>query len=184
MPFAIELILDSQSSAIVTSVWLTLAVEGLGTVLTGRPHVTLSDCQEIDVPLAKENVKAFAQTYAPSPVQFGSFGTFANETSVVFLAPVVTQSLVAAHADFWNSFAGCVAESRHFYHPENWIPHCTLGQGLMPEQVPRAIAISQAIDLPLFGCFEAISIVEFPALIDLGTWPLVGTHPLSGASTP
>jgi 2'-5' RNA ligase len=140
--------------------------------------VTLSDCEEIDMPLAQENVQAFARAYAPSPVQFGSVGTFANETSVVFLAPVVTQALVAAHADFWNTFTGCVAESRHFYHPENWIPHCTLGLGLTPEQVPHAIVLGQAIDLPLFGQFEAIGIVEFPALIDHGTWPLKGMLPL------
>jgi 2'-5' RNA ligase len=178
MPFAIELILDSRSAAIVTSVWAALAAEGIGTTLTGRPHVTLSDCEEIDLPLVKENVQAFAQTYAPSPVQFGSVGTFANETSVVFLAPVATPALVEAHADFWVSFTGCQTESRHFYRPENWIPHCTLGLGLTPEQVPRAIALGQAIELPLFGCFEAISIVEFPALIDHGTWPLEGLKPL------
>lgn len=177
MPFAIELFLDARSSTIVRSVWSRFAQEGLGAVLQGRPHVTLTACDDIDLSITQSALREFAVTYAPSPVQFGSIGTFSNGTSVVFLAPVVTARLAAVHAEFCDTFQRRLAVPWDHYRPENWIPHCTLAQELDTADVPAAIDICQQIELPFFGTFEAIGIVEFPALIEHGTYLLTGNTP-------
>jgi len=56
----------------------------------------------------------------------------------LFLGVTVTADLLAFHAGMHAALAGQPVEHWPYYLPGNWVPHCTLAEGLDKMQAARA----------------------------------------------
>lgn len=126
-----------------------------------RPHVTLGACAELDIARC-EAVLLDLASVPPIACRFDSLGAFISDPAVVFAAPVVTTGLLALHDRFHDRFGQIASEQSSFYLPGQWVPHCTLAEGLPLAILPEAIRIASTMALPLIATFTAIEIVEIP----------------------
>ena len=97
--------------------------------------------------------------WTPLPVVLAGFGVFPGPPPVVWVAPVVTASLLERHAELCEAVAafGLHGHSR----PGHWVPHITLCQGAA--SAARAIeVVSPLWNGPVTARFERIEIVRFP----------------------
>ena len=170
MAFAIEFFLDEASVDRVREVWTQMTAEGFVVAMEGRPHITLGIWDEIDIEKSQTWLRDYATTVKPFEVRFASVGYFANDLTVVFLAPVVTAHLLDLQVGFQNEFRGQVGEAWSNFRPGWWVPHCTLAQGIERESFSEAMTLSREIELPFDAVLESIGIVEFPALNEHGTF--------------
>jgi hypothetical protein len=100
---------------------------------------------------------------------FGSVGIFLGERSVLFLAPVVTEPLLALHRRVDEHIQGLALPMFELYRPGRWVPHCTLAMDLAPPELEVALRIAAAFPLPLTATIATIYVREYPAPMDRDT---------------
>jgi 2'-5' RNA ligase len=175
MPFAIELSLDDETEAVVRGLWQALAAAGIADWQPGsaaRPHVTLAVYDALDVPAMSSVLAGIAATIEPLPITFASYGCFPTEPAVVFLAPVLTQALLSAHARVQAALASAAAAAWTHYLPEHWVPHCTLAMELPVERIAPAIDLCRRVPLPLSGRLNRLGLVEFRPVVERAVFRL------------
>jgi len=121
---ALILCFDEASEQRVQDYW-----QQLGSNFAQRnmpPHITIGGFSGIDLLRANETLQVAAQEIAAFPVQFVSVGAFVAPAKVLYLVPIVTQELLAVHAQLHEKFAFCDSSEFPYYHPGNWVPHCTV----------------------------------------------------------
>lgn len=155
--FAVELLFDAEAEAAVLQVWRDVRARTGSSVLfdlASRPHVTLAVYEERDGPRLDRAVRAFP---APAtPFLLSSAGAFPGDEGIAFLAPVVTDALLALHRRWHDASPG----SHDLYRPGQWVPHCTVG--VLIDAAARSEALEAARRaLPIRGRFEEIALVAF-----------------------
>ena len=157
MAYGLELHLDPTTEATVWGLRRALAAAGLPT-LAGtreRPHLSLVRFDPADPAwpaAAGRALAALAAGEAPLDVVFPCLGVFTHPAAFVFLAPVVSEALLALHrrVHAWAASVGT------------------------PAQLPAAVAACRGIPFPLaargthFGMTHAPPVVEWHSL-ELGT---------------
>jgi 2'-5' RNA ligase len=174
MPYAIELFLDETNARLVEDVWSKMAEREIGVDLQGRAHITLGVWDDIDLDVAHPWLETFAAATPPLAVRFAGIGSFLGPQLVVFLAPVVNAELIEFHTRFMNVFPRTRGEAWSYSQPGSWVPHCTLALGFTDDQFTPVIEVARTIELPLSATLESIGIVEFPEILDHGTFALAG----------
>ncbi|MEZ4673270.1 MAG: 2'-5' RNA ligase family protein [Caldilineaceae bacterium] len=175
MGYAVELDFDAESAAAITALTATIYDTCGGLHLTGighRPHLSLAVFDSI-VPARLESIlQHLAQTTAPFVVQVAAVGTFPGPQGVVFLAPVVSATLLAVHTSFHDQLATAGLAAHSYYRPGNWVPHCTVGMELTPPQVVAAVGLCRVADIFRPLMVTAIRLIEFRPVETLGDYPL------------
>ena len=176
MPFAVALFLDEKSSATVTNIWHKLAERDISAsrLLVGfRPHVTLVIADDIDREATGPLLDDFGQQQEPLDLVLSYLGVFPSETAgAIYLGVTVTQALLRLHNDFCRRFDDVSGTPRDYYLPGNWVPHCTLADGLSCETMPRGMEICREITFPMRCQAIEIGVLEFPPGRELLTVPL------------
>jgi hypothetical protein len=75
------------------------------------------------------------------------------------LGAVVDTELLAVHSAIHDVLASKVKNPNAYYLPGNWIPHCTLTQGLDDEQTKAAFAKIFPVE-PIRAKVREVSIVD------------------------
>jgi 2'-5' RNA ligase len=65
-------------------------------------------------------------------------GTFPGGEGALFLGVQVTAGLLAFHAQVHAALGGEPVKHWPYYQPGNWVPHCTLAEGLGPTEAGKA----------------------------------------------
>lgn len=179
MPFAIEALFDLALDAAVRAVWQRLTDAGLGDFLQrsgSQPHVSLAGYRELHAEYLSPVLASVARAHQPMEVTLAAVGTFPGNEGVVFLAPVVTDALLALHQHFHASVdaapKGSAVAPSPYYRPGAWFPHCTVGYGVPAAQIGPAVALVRGAPLPLAGRLTALTLVEVPAMRHLATFAL------------
>lgn len=68
-------------------------------------------------------------------------GTFPGREGALFLAVQVTTELLAFHLEVHAALAGQPVEHWPYYQPGNWVPHCTLAEGLSQAEAAKAFGL-------------------------------------------
>lgn len=68
-------------------------------------------------------------------------GTFPGRGGALFLAVQVTAELLAFQAEVHAALAGQPAEHWPCCQPGNWVPHCTLAEGLRQDEAAKAFGL-------------------------------------------
>lgn len=171
MPYAIEAIFDPDLELVVRGMWAALETAGVPTPARQgfRPHVSLALFDDVHEPLMEARLAAFAATTPLVPVQFDALGVFVSpgdtpgQDAIVWLAPIVTEGLIAVHR---RVHEGVLPEAIRLpeprYRTDRWMPHCTL-----TERVPYATAATAVNVLlpyfrpPLLGHLVEVELVRF-----------------------
>jgi 2'-5' RNA ligase len=135
---------DDRADAAVRRLWELLADAGLPSLATlthrrHRPHVSLTVAESlVGADLARlRDVLAARQPTLPLYV----LGTFPGRGGALFLGVPVTAELVAFHADVHAALADEPVQHWPYYLPGNWVPHCTLAEGLDKVQAATAFGL-------------------------------------------
>jgi 2'-5' RNA ligase len=171
--YAIELMLDPASEAIVRQAWASFAAAGLGDdmgKLGVHPHIALAVWDEA-VPEQHEVVQAWAESTTSININLHAIGNW-QETGVVYLAATPTAALLEMHGQLIEYLGPTGISVWDYYRPGRWIPHCTLAQGLNNRQIPQAIEHCKALSLPISAILDKAAMVSFRPVEILHTWPL------------
>src|SRR5208337_4936828 len=101
------------------------------------------------------------KTSAKPPHSIPLPGPVAEVGLIAYLAPKVTPELLALHAPFFERFSSVARGIWPLYGFATWVPHCTLGIGLLPQQLAPAVEACQAFGLPLACTVAEVGLVEF-----------------------
>jgi 2'-5' RNA ligase len=146
---AIEMYFDDQADAAVRDMWQVLADAGLPSLATAthrrhRPHVSLAVAESLaDADLARlRSALAVRKPVLPLYV----LGTFPGHGGALFLGVPVTTELLAFHAGVHAALDGQPVEHWPYYQPGNWVPHCTLAEGLDKAAAAKAFGLLQGYE--------------------------------------
>jgi 2'-5' RNA ligase len=135
---------DEEADAAVRRLWLLLSDAGLPSLATRthrrhRPHVSLAVAESLaDADLAP--LRSALMSSRPA-LRLYVLGTFPGDEGALFLGVQVTAELLAFHAGAHAALAGQPIRQWAYYLPGNWIPHCTLAEGLDKSEAGRAFGL-------------------------------------------
>jgi 2'-5' RNA ligase len=177
MSFAVQLYFDPGSDTAIRNLWEAVASAGVPFPLRdsgNRPHVSLAIYGEIDVPVCASRLNVFAQTRSPFALSIASLGIFSAEKTVVFLAPIVSPTLLDLHRQVHQLLQDAASLPAAHYLPGHWTPHCTLATRVPPQCLSQAVGIGLGISFPFSLSIEEIGIIEYPPVTPLFSFPLTG----------
>ena len=177
MGYAVELNLSRDSAVRVVKVWESLAREGISSVMLdvgARPHISLAVLDDLNPEALRTDLSRFAEHTPPLSLDLASAGTFPTAEGVVFLAPVVTQELLAVHSRFHSLLTERGIDSAAYYRPGNWVPHCTVAIDLAPGKI--GAALENCVRSEAFGAvdLDEVSLIEFRPVREIYAFPLGG----------
>ena len=177
MGYAVELYFDPALEAASRELRRRLTDAGVASALDGlgdRPHVSLAVLHDVDVAAAVALLDEFARATPPFPVSLASLGVFPSGEGVVFLGPVMTETLWGVHRDFHRRLAGLRARPSDLYRPDRWVAHSTLAINVPAAQMGLAVATGLAHFKPLTGVFTEVGLIEFRPVKTLALFRLGG----------
>ncbi|MHC5038721.1 MAG: 2'-5' RNA ligase family protein [Planctomycetota bacterium] len=175
MPIAVEMYLDDASTSVIQDVWKALYESKKAPYMWdsgARPHITLAIYEGIEFTPFIRKLISFAGNLSPFDVTMNSIGIFPTDKSVVYLAPHVSEELLALQASFHETFNEVGEFPWEFYLPGHWIPHCTLAMDIPPAQVPGIVEACLKHPLRIHGTIVSLGIVKFRPIEVLGEYPL------------
>jgi 2'-5' RNA ligase len=177
MAYAITLRLSAEAASRVGAMWHELAARGVSddqVRLGYPPHLTLAvvpDDSATDRLLAA--ARDAAGKWRPLPVTLASLGWFPGLPAALFLAPVPTAELLAAHAELLAWLADMEVDPH--YRSGHWVPHVTLA-GELTDPAPAVASIAPA-SLPIEVILHTIEVVRFPPVHVLASHRLTSDTP-------
>jgi len=128
-----------------------------------RPHITLSECRNLDVHAFATVLTEHLVEAEPIPVEFDSFGAFPAPASAIFLNPIPSDALLSLHRMLAQILTdlGNRPTNAH-YLPNRWTPHCALASELVPEDFAKVSVDLLDFRRPLTGQITHIGVVELP----------------------
>jgi 2'-5' RNA ligase len=179
MAHAIALDFDDATVAAVDAIARGIAEACGGGVATiaafGVPaHLTLATYDDLPVDRAEAALDAFAATVDEAELLLGSVGVFPDviSGSVMFLAPVMTPTLLALRDGCLRALARLNAPCWDQYRPERWVPHVTLAMELRERALGQALACCAGRWTPLKARLVGVRLAAFPPVATLRQWRL------------
>ena len=173
---AVELFFDPHTEARIMGLWEKVARVAVGPSMSdigARPHISLAVFEEGNPDQCRVDLRSFAQEIAPIEVMLSYIGVFPS-TGVVFIGVVVTDTLLGLNQSLYNCLTGMGIVSTRYYHPGNWVPHCTVATALSVEKIADVLDVCLVSDVLGPAHLVEIGLVEFrPAYVHY-SFPLGG----------
>lgn len=126
-----------------------------------QPHITLAVCERLTAADGDNPLAGLAERLTGESILFSSFGQFTGERSVLFLAPVVTDILLAFHRKVHARLGRRLPSEEDFCAPGRWVPHCTLALGLNQRDLAIALDVAMGIPLPSIAQIADVGIKRY-----------------------
>lgn len=136
MAQTLEFFFDGEADAAVRGLWRGLSEAGVQSPARHRPHVTFAAAQTI--PAGTRN--ALREDLGLLSIPALWLSTLAAFDGALVLTAVVDTELLAVHSAVHDVLAKRVKQPVAYYLPGSWIPHCTLAEGLEPDQMTAGFA--------------------------------------------
>lgn len=182
MPFSIELFFDPKSSMAVHQQGELLEkakVPAIFSTLGAAPHVSLAVFEQYNPERLHALLKKLASSFSPIPFSLSSLGTFPGKEGVLFLAPVVNAPLLEIHAWLHRALSKVVEGSWIYYHPGQWVPHCTLCIHLTVRKLAKGFDLMRRKNFTVKGRYSHLALVETQP-VRIKPIRLIYSIPLSG----
>ncbi len=161
MPYAIQLYLDEETDKRIEVIKDLLRSEEIPVDDETRSHISFAIYDTLSVEEFTKELWSYSTTLKPIKIKFASLGIFLNQKPVFFLGPKVNHKLLDRHQQFHEYFSDYDGELWEYYHPEEWVPHCTLALGLEYDELNEACRLLSGVDFPFSGYLNSIGILEF-----------------------
>ncbi len=125
-------LLDDDHRTLVEEIWAGLDQElGLrGVYTTPYPHFSYHVAEHYDLEALQAILQQFAANIAPFYALTTGLGIFTGGLHpVVYVNVARSPQLSALNAALWSLVNDAGAGIVDYYHPEQWVPHITLGHG-------------------------------------------------------
>jgi 2'-5' RNA ligase len=159
--YAIELSFNLESERTLYNLALSINDHGITNKfidMGNTPHIALSVYDDIDIEKAIELINRFP--IYPFFIDLQGIGTFPGDENTIFLIPKVSKELLEIQSNFYNHFIrvpGC----QSYYHPDRWVPHCTLGIDIESDNFKDAFEIVRKEFSPIRVRVEKIILIKF-----------------------
>lgn len=173
--FAVELFLDSEAEAQVLAfrdIIYRAGVKPVQGLMNDKPHVSLAVFPKIDGNQLVELTGEFAKNLHSFRFRLGAAGTFPTPDNVLFLYPVPSPALLAAHAELHRLLRLARIDSSPYYFPGRWVPHLTLEFNLAREELCQSVGIFKEVFSPIEGIFSQVGVVGFRPIEYLAAFDL------------
>ena len=163
MPFSVELFFDPKSAMAVQQCGTLLEKAGVPAIfstLGATPHVSLAVFEQYNPDRLHALLKKLAASFPPTDFHLSSLGTFPGKEGVLFLAPVVTSSLLEIHSWLHRALPKVAEESWVYYDPGRWVPHCTLSLRLTPKKMAKGFELLRRKGFAVQGRYNHLALVE------------------------
>lgn len=160
--YAVEFLFDDKSEAKLLDLYKKLERSGFGLpeqVINFQPHITLNVCTILDLAKLEFVLTEFCTKQACFDLTLSHLGCFLKPQPIVFLAPTVTQALFALHAELLRQLQPCIAATRSYYEPNEWVPHCTVAFGFEEQKLTEIMGLCTHFSLPLTIKLKSIAVV-------------------------
>jgi 2'-5' RNA ligase len=124
MEYAVTLLIDESDALKLKSAFISAGCPNAYTETP--PHISLATFRKVNRSDLIKAVETFAAKTPPFTISFLSLGIFPGVKNIVFLAPLVTKSLLDIHGSFHEILLSRKIQSDSFYLPGKWVPHCTI----------------------------------------------------------
>jgi 2'-5' RNA ligase len=160
---ALELFFDPGTESAVRAIWANLEARGLRSMGRSghgrhRPHVTLAVAERM-TPAQADTATAPLRDANDLALQLGSVAVFPGRAGVLYLAVVPTLRLLRLHREVHAQLMGAGVEADRHYLPDVWVPHCTLAEGLTPDQITTAVGAVKRLR-PIAGEASSVGLVD------------------------
>ncbi|MPM63349.1 hypothetical protein SDC9_110229 [bioreactor metagenome] len=174
MNHAVELYFDESATRQINAVREQLSANGVPIDAGTRPHISLALYEDLNQYELIERVSSFARHPCRLSITMASLGIFPSRESVIFFAPKGTPKLLAFHADFLHFMEMYRPNLSPYYDVQSWVPHCTLGIHLNPDELTTAVRVLKELDpLPIQAGITQIGVLAFPPNTEVFSTPFV-----------
>lgn len=163
MAQALEFFFDDDADRAVRELWQRLEQAGIPSLATRthgrhRPHVSFAVAAAIPAATRDALRRDLRQLAIPS-LWLATLGTFSTTDAVLMLAAVVDAELLAVHTAVHDVLAGRAKQPSAYYLPGSWVPHCTLTQGVAPDELVAAFATLHPVG-PIRASVREVAVVD------------------------
>jgi 2'-5' RNA ligase superfamily len=139
-------LLDDQHYRLVENLWSELEQEfGVrGVYITPYPHFSYQIATHYDVATLEPLLQRVAAKSSAFHVRAAGLGIFTAQQPVLYVPVVRSPELTRFHEAIWQATVHTGSGIVEYYHPDNWMPHITIGFGDMNKdnlsQIVRLLA--------------------------------------------
>lgn len=163
MKYAITLGFDDKTEHALDCMRRMLKENGIVDEAAEMNHITLYSVEtQADDGLQKilMTAKDVAETFERFEVELYNVGFFLGEKNVVFVSPVMTETLCSLHKLVDKKFSNY--KHKNYYNPNKWVPHATLLAGIGDGDLVEAIKVLKSTDyLPLDAVADKIVVIGY-----------------------
>jgi len=163
MAFAVNIYFDPVTEMLLKHFWKKLDGADLPnkTQRSFRPHITLCIFDQIDCGDCECYINQISSQFKLHLVNLDHLGIFNNGEKVLFLGPTPNERMLTMQKEMFETLSGFASQPWELYHPDAWVPHCTLANDLDEDGLKKALQIALKIQLPIQAEVSQIGIIEF-----------------------
>jgi 2'-5' RNA ligase len=187
---AIVSLLDNKHYQLVEDLWAELEREFSvhGVYITPYPHFSYHVAQHYDVDELESTLKRITSNITTFQIRTGGLGMFTGAHPVLYIPVVRNQELTELHQELWEVIPTADSGVQEYYHPDQWMPHITIGFGdmnkdnlsrIIPWLAERAFNWEITIN-NLALIYDTGTKQELKARFDISNQPIPGESSMRG----
>ena len=124
-------LLDNDHNQLVEELWADLEREFSvhGVYVTPYPHFSYQVAQDYDVDKIEPVLQRFTSNITTFKVRTSGLGIFTGASPVLYIPVARSLELTQLHEEIWQEVATASTGVQQYYHPDQWMPHITIGFG-------------------------------------------------------
>ncbi len=124
-------LLDNDHYRLIEDLWAELErrFSVRGVYITPFPHFSYKGAQDYDLDLVESVLKRITSNITTFKVRTSGLGIFTGASPVLYIPVVRSLELTQLHEALWQEIATASSGVQQYYHPEQWMPHITIGFG-------------------------------------------------------
>ena len=135
-------LLDDKHYQVVEDLWAELAREfGVrGVYITPYPHFSYHVAAHYEIESLTPIIERITSNITTFQVRTSGLGIFAGRTPVIYIPVVRSLELTQLHEALWQEISPTAFGAQEYYHPNQWMPHITIGFGdINKENLPSIV---------------------------------------------
>lgn len=123
--------LDKDNYQFVEELWAELKREFSvdGVYITPYPHFSYHIAQDYDVEKIEPVLRRITSNITMFKVRTSGMGVFTGASPVLYIPVVRNLELTQLHEKIWQEITPTSSGVQRHYHPNQWMPHITIGFG-------------------------------------------------------
>src|SRR5215467_14127526 len=122
-------LLDNDHNQLIEELWAELKREFSvdGVYITPYPHFSYQVAQDFDVDKIESLLDRITSNIATFKVRTSGLGVFTGASPVLYIPVARSLELTQLHEEIWQEIVTASSGVQQYYHPDQWMPHITIG---------------------------------------------------------